>query len=167
MRAGIRVETLGMRRGRADPRGVVRLLRMLSTWRPHLLQTWLYHADLLGTIAHLFGYSPRLLWNIRCSDSLGSQVLHQALSRCSAMPDGVVVNSFAAQRFHHRLGYRAKRWEYIPDGIDTPEMQPDDESRRRVRGELGIAGGTIAIGMAARALSSDEGSREFPRRLRR
>jgi hypothetical protein len=66
------------------------------------------------------------------------------------MPDGVVVNSFAAQRFHQRLGYRPKRWEYIPNGIDTREMRPDDESRRRVRGELGIAGGTIAIGMAAR-----------------
>jgi len=149
--AGIRVETLAMPRGRLDPRGIVRLLRILHTWRPHLVQTWLYHADLLGLCARLLGHAPHLLWNIRCTESVGSTGPRRVLSSCSALPDGVIVNSFAGQQFHQqRLGYRPKRWEYIPNGFDTHELRPDEEARRKLRGELGIAETATVIGMAAR-----------------
>ena len=150
-RGGVRVETLGMSRGLADPRGIVRLLRILRAWCPHLLQTWLYHADLFGLCARLLGDAPHLLWNIRCTESVGSAVLRRLLSRCSGLPDGAVVNSLAGQRFHQqRLRYRPKRWEYIPNGFNTRELRPDEGARNRLRGELGIAETTTVIGMAAR-----------------
>jgi len=150
-RAGIRVETLGMPRGRADPRGILRLLRILREWRPHLLQTWLYHADLFGLSVRLLGHAPRLLWNIRCTESVGAATLSRVLGRCSAMPDGAVVNSLAGQRFHElRLGYHPKRWEYIPNGFDTREFRPSERARCRLSGELGIVKTTTVIGMAAR-----------------
>lgn len=150
-RAGVGVETLGLSRGRLDPRGIVRLLRILRKWRPHLLQTWLYHADFLGLFARLLGRAPHLLWNIRCTESVGSAAIRRVLSICSTIPDGVVINSVAGQRFHQqRLGYRPKRWEYIPNGFDTHELQPDERARRRLRGELGIPETATVIGMAAR-----------------
>lgn len=149
--AGVRVETLGMPRGRADPRGIIRLMRILRAWRPDLLQTWLYHADLVGLAARLFGRAPRLLWNIRCTESVGATALRRILSRCSAMPDGVVVNSVAGRQFHQQqLGYRPKRWECIPNGFDTREMRPDEAARRRLRDTLGIAETSAVIGMVAR-----------------
>jgi len=149
--AGIEVETLGMPRGLLDPRGIVRLLRILRKWRPHLLQTWLYHADLLGLGARLLGHAPHLLWNVRCTESVGSAVLRRVLSSYSALPDGVVVNSFAGQQFHQqRLGYRPRRWDYIPNGFDTRELRPDEEARRRLRSELGISETATVIGMVAR-----------------
>ena len=147
---GIGVETLGMRRGRADPRGLLRLLCILRAWRPDLVQTWLYHADLLGLAARRLGRVPRLLWNIRCSGSVGSPMLYRLLSAGSRMPDGVVVNSLAGQRFHQQLGYRPKCWEYIPNGFDTEAFRPNGEARQRLRRELAIADTTIVIGMAAR-----------------
>jgi glycosyltransferase involved in cell wall biosynthesis len=148
--AGVRVESLGIGRGRADPRGAVRLLRLLRELRPHILQTWLYHADLLGLCARLLGRPPRLLWNIRCTEAICAPALQQLLRCCSTLPDGVVVNSMAGQRFHERLGYRPKRWAYIPNGFDTRELRPDDAARHRLRRELGIADATVTIGMAAR-----------------
>ena len=150
-RTGIRVETLGMTRGLLDPRGIVRLVRILRKWRPHVLQTWLYHADLLGLCVRLLGHAPRLLWNIRCTESVGSAALRRILSSCSALLDGVVVNSIAGQQFHQQqLGYHPKRWEYIPNGFDTRELRPDEDARHRLRGELGIAEAATVIGMAAR-----------------
>jgi glycosyltransferase involved in cell wall biosynthesis len=148
--AGIRLETLGLRRGWADLRGVVRLVQILRAWRPQILQTWLYHADLLGLVARWLGYAPCLLWNVRCSESTGASAVRLALSRLSAVPDGVIVNSLAGQRFHEGLGYRPKRWEYIPNGFDTRELRPDDVGRGRLRAELGIPETAIAIGLAAR-----------------
>ena len=150
-RAGIRTQTLGMPRGQADPRGIIRLLRILRAWRPHLVQTWLYHADFFGLSARLLRHRPGLLWNIRCTESVGSAAIRRVLSSCSAMPDAVVANSVAGQQFHEeRLGYRPKRWEYIPNGFDTSELGPDEVARRRLRGELGIADKSAVIGMAAR-----------------
>ena len=150
-RAGIRTETLGMPRGQADPRGIIRLLRILRAWRPHLLQSWLYHADFFGLSARLLGRRPGLLWNIRCTESVGSAAIRRVLSSCSAIPDAVVVNSVAGQQFHQeRLGYRPKRWECIPNGFDTRELRPNEVARRRLRGELGIAETSTVIGMAAR-----------------
>jgi glycosyltransferase involved in cell wall biosynthesis len=149
--AGIEVATLGMSRGRLDPRGIGRLSRILRGWRPHLVQTWLYHADLLGLCARLLGQAPRLLWNIRCTESVGAAAPRRILSSCSVVPDGVIVNSLAGQQFHqHRLGYRPKRWEYIPNGFDTREFRPNEAARRRLRGELGISETATVIGMAAR-----------------
>ena len=49
--AGIELRTLDMRRGIADLRGITRLATILREVRPDILQTWLYHADLLGTVA--------------------------------------------------------------------------------------------------------------------
>ena len=48
---GIPVLTLGMHLGVSNPIGLGRLLRILRKERPQILQTWLYHVDLLGLLA--------------------------------------------------------------------------------------------------------------------
>jgi glycosyltransferase involved in cell wall biosynthesis len=148
--AGIPLETLGMRRGAADPRGLLRLIRVLRRHRPAILQTWLYHADLLGLAAQRLGYAPQLLWNIRCTESVGAGAVRALLRRSSSMPRAIVVNSLAGRRFHERLGYRPKRWEYLPNGFDTAALRPDPAARQRLRAELGIDDAAIVIGMPAR-----------------
>src|SRR5437879_10067910 len=45
---GATVHSLGMRRGRPDPRAVLRFVRVLRETRPTLVQSWLYHADLFA-----------------------------------------------------------------------------------------------------------------------
>jgi glycosyltransferase involved in cell wall biosynthesis len=147
---GIPLELLGFRRGMVDPLGIARLGRILRAWRPQILQTWLYHADLLGVAARRLGYAPSLLWNIRCSETVGARLVRLACRRLSAAPDAVVVNSRAGQRFHQRLGYCARRWEYIPNGFDTQVLRPDADARSRLRAEFAIAERAIAIGIAAR-----------------
>ncbi|MBT9173998.1 MAG: hypothetical protein DDT21_02409 [Syntrophomonadaceae bacterium] len=57
---GIPLRALGMPRGLPDPREVWRLFRLLRQGRPHLMQTWMYHADLLGGIAAWLAGGHRL-----------------------------------------------------------------------------------------------------------
>jgi len=148
--AGIPVEALGIRRGMIDPRGVTRLIRLLRRYRPDIVQTWLYHADLLGLIANRLGYAPCWAWNIRCSDMAGARIVRAILSRCSALPEMVIINSMAGRRFHEGIGYHPRRWEYIPNGYDTALLRPDETARLRLRAALGIDPAATVIGLPAR-----------------
>ncbi len=149
--SGIQLETLRMRRGAADPRGLLRLHRILRRHRPAILQTWLYHADLLGLAAQrLSRDAPLLLWNIRCTELVGTGAVLALLRRCSSLPRAIIFNSDAGRRYHQRLGYRPKRWELLPNGFDTAALRPDSAARQRLRAGLGVDDRAVVIGMSAR-----------------
>ena len=65
---GVRVFSLGMALGRPNLMGSVRLYRLLKEIGPDILQTWLYHADLLGLIVGKIAGVERIAWGLRCSN---------------------------------------------------------------------------------------------------
>ena len=148
--AGVPVHSLGMRRGGLDPRPVLRLTRILRNCRPDILQTWLPHADLFGVLARSLRLAPRLLWNIRATEMLRASVVRMLLARLSRIPDAVIVNSQAGERYHQGLGYRPRRWVQISNGFDTDALRPDAAARERQRRGLGLADDTIAVLLPAR-----------------
>lgn len=155
--AGIPVVSLGSRRGTVDPRAIWRLWRALRAYRPDLLQTWLYHADLLGTLVAPLAGIPHLAWNIRCSDmdfSHYSRLTRLVVSLCAILshrPDRVVVNSEHGRRVHEmRLGYHPRRWDVIPNGFDLEHFRPAPEMRARLRRELGVPENCLLAGLVAR-----------------
>ena len=154
--AGVAVTSLGLRRGRPSAGAVRRLVRELRKHRPDVLQTWLYHADLLGLVAGRLAGVPHILWNVRSSDmamrryGLLSRLTLHACRFAARYPDGIVVNSRAGYDHHRRLGYRARAWFFIPNGIDMACFRPDAAARARVRDELGIPPEAPLIGFVAR-----------------
>jgi glycosyltransferase involved in cell wall biosynthesis len=148
--SGIPVHALNVRRGMSVLGAVPRLRRTLREFRPDILQTWLYHADMLGLAAHQLGFAPHLLWNVRCTDSLGANAPRRLLAWCSGRPDAVVVNSLAGQQFHAGLGYHPRRWMMLPNGFDTDALRPDPERRHRFRAEFGWDDAVVAVALPAR-----------------
>jgi glycosyltransferase involved in cell wall biosynthesis len=154
--AGCRVYDLGMSRSAIRPAALLRLARILLRERPDILQTWLYHADLVGTLLGRATRVPAILWNIRCSDmDLGryprSTVLAVRLLRhLSRWPTAVITNSAAGRAAHERLGYRPRRWELIPNGFDLSIHHPSEAARLRLRRELKLPPGALLVGMLAR-----------------
>jgi len=154
--AGIPVYSLGMKSGRPNIIGLLKLFWILRSERPQILQTWLYHADLMGVIGAYLAHIPRLVWNIRCSDKderynrgLRGGVV-KILSYMSRLPDAVIVNSNAGRVLHESLGYKPRRWLKIPNGIDLESFYPNLEAKKSVRNELGLSEDTILIGLVAR-----------------
>lgn len=153
---GIPVNSLGMPPGRPTLRGIRQLLLLIKQCQPSILQTWLYHADLLGLLAAKLCRVRRLVWNIRIAELDFSQyrILSGLVMRICALfsrlPNAVIVNSRAGQHVHTRLGYNPKEWIYIPNGINITRFAPNPESGQTIRQEWNIAPDEILIGQVGR-----------------
>lgn len=160
LKAGnVNVTHLGMRRGRAGPSGILRLTSLIRDVKPDVIQSWMYHGDLVSTLALLMSgrrRTTRLFWGLRCSDmdlarySSLFRFTVRACAQLSKIPEAVTSNSEAGIAWHKTLGYRARRYELVENGIDIETYKPDPEARRAVRAELGIADDTPLVITVAR-----------------
>lgn len=148
--SGAIVHSLGMKRGRLSAAAICKFISLLRRERPALVQTWLYHADLLGLLAIPVLRVP-VVWNIRSAWHYGLQGLAPRLcAKTSAFPAAVIVNSEAGRTVHQDLGYRPRRWCLIGNGFDANVFKPDDDARAWLRSTLGLASTTPLVGLVAR-----------------
>jgi glycosyltransferase involved in cell wall biosynthesis len=158
---GVPLYSLDMRAGRPDPRGLLRLWRLLRHLHPDLLQSWLYHADLFAMLLARACGVPRLVWNLRCSYmalehyALSLRLVLRLLAWGSSgpawlRPDAVLVNSTAGQHWHTQLGYRPRRWQRIDNGFDLQRYRPDPAAGAAWRRLQHIPEDAVVIGMVAR-----------------
>ncbi len=155
--SGIAVDALDMRRGPAGAIDAARLAGWLRRDKPDLVQTWLYHADLIGGLAARLAGCRHLVWNIRHtdlrpgSDKRSTILVARACAAHSGwLPERIVCNSETALRTHVALGYPRDKFIVIPNGIDAARFRPDPEAYAAVRRELGVAAETPLIGLVGR-----------------
>jgi len=146
------VRFLGMRRGVPSPGKLLRLRRIVRAAAPDLVQTWMYHADLLGGLAARAAGVP-VVWNVRHTDlgMSGNRLRTLATAKMCALlskrlPERIVCCAEAARESHVAFGYDASRMRVIPNGFDVPPT----EVYAGAREELGLAPDALVIGLVAR-----------------
>jgi glycosyltransferase involved in cell wall biosynthesis len=158
---GVPVHSLGLARGLPLASGGAALLRLaglLRRTRPAVVQTWLYHADLLGLLAaRLSGTGAAVSWGLRCGhmdfsrSGVGTRLAVRACSALSAWPEAVTANSEAGARWHvERLGYRPRRLVLLENGVDTALFRPNAQAREELRSMWGVGPDELLVGLAAR-----------------
>lgn len=155
--AGITVHTLGMARGRITLRGFMGLRRLIAGARPCAVQTWMYHADLIGGLAARLAGVRAVAWGIRNSGAhleRSSRSARMVLRACAllsgVLPGAIVCAAQDAAERHAAKGYRRDRMVVIANGYDLSRYAPDTAARERVRGQWGLAGDVPVIGCVAR-----------------
>ena len=166
--AGIPVETMGITGPVELVTGFVKLVRTLARTRPDIVQTWMYHSDLIGGIAARLAGLRRILWGVRVMDispELGlsrsvmlSRRICARLSR--AVPRRIVYVAKSARKVHEPLGYDPAKSVVIPNGYSVPAAEASAGARCRVRAGLGLSDEHILIGSAGR-FSPQKGYRGF------
>ncbi len=153
---GIPVNSLEMSPGKPTLRGLLRLIELLNNFQPDILQTWLYHADLLGLFAAMFTRTQSVIWNIRSAEMDFSQynILSGLVMRlCAAfsfLPTAIIVNSQAGKTIHTLLGYHPRKWIMIPNGIDTSQFGTFYKLGSKKRLEWNINSEEVVVGHVAR-----------------
>lgn len=142
--AGIELHTLNMTSPLNFPAAFIRLYRLLKKIKPGILQTWLYHADFLGTLVRWAYPVPKLVWNIRCSNmdlrhyAFHTRIIFRALRLMSSIPDGIAINSNTGLTHHRNCGFHPREWYLIPNGFDTSEFSPNESLRSALRLDLNL-----------------------------
>lgn len=154
---GVPVQAMNMKRGVPHPGGVLRLARLLRRMRPDVVQTWLYHADLIGGLATRLAGIRALAWGIHISYLDAPQSKKTTLWAVKAgarlsrhVPRKIVCCAYSAQRLHAQIGYDAAKMIVIPNGFDVKKFKPDPEARRAIRRELQLSDDVPLVGLIGR-----------------
>ncbi len=142
---GVPVGAIGMTRGIPNPAAIVSVARQIMREKPDVIQTWMYHADLLGGIAARCVRERRVVWGVHNTtlDPRYSKRTTIWTARMCALvspliPAAIVCCAEETRRLHRTLGYSAEKLRVIPNGFDVRQFSPDHVRGRSVRRELGI-----------------------------
>lgn len=154
---GVPVWALGMDRYCPAPADLLRLAGRVREEAPDLVQTWMYHANLVGGLASRLAGRMPVVWGLHHADvsAAGLKARTRQVARWGAwasrrLPGAIVCCAKATQEAHVALGYAADRMLVIPNGFDLDSFRPDPEARAALRSELGLPAEALLIGMAAR-----------------
>lgn len=143
---GVPVTAIGLRaRPVALGSGLARLVRQLRREQPDVVQTWMYHADLLGGLAARGAGIDKVVWCLHSSDpapGVNKRATVAVARLCAGLsarvPRAVVSVSHAARDVHRRLGYRARRFPVIGNGVDITRFAPDPAAGAWLRETLNL-----------------------------
>lgn len=151
----VRVYALGMTSIFSLPFTLWRLVRLIKKYRPALVQTWMYHADLLGGLAARLA-SCRVIWNVRSTAipqgamSGTYWIVRLCAKASSVIPARVICCAQAAKVAHIKLGYVDSKMTVIPNGYNFKSLVFSLNSRVKARTGFGFGVDDIVIGTVGR-----------------
>lgn len=155
--AGIKVHSLDVKSMASLFRNMLKLRYLIRGYKPNVVQTWMYHGDLLGGIVARMTRVRRIVWGLHNStldpekSSRNTLMTMRLCARLSGViPDSIIYCAQESRKVHENLGYSRKKGIVIPNGYDISEFKPDASARQRVRRELGIDNDIILLGCIAR-----------------
>lgn len=164
---GIDVYSIGMRTALGAPYALWQLARLIRNVRPDIVQTWMYHADVLGGLAARLAGIRHIIWGIRTTDIRSCSRSTSAVRWICALlskwlPSVIVCAAEASKRTHISVGYAANKMVVVPNGYDFYWLQSTDSERRILREECGIRPDQIVVGCLGR-FHTDKDQENFVR----
>lgn len=153
---GILVEALEMRSLLEFPRVLWQLVRRIRAVRPDVVQTWMYHADLLGGLAARLAGNRHVIWSVRCTaiPQRGLSATRAIVSICSRLsrfvPSVIVCCAESARTVHIEKGYDRAKMVVIPNGYDLQTFNRAPALRRRARDAFGFGEDDVVVGTVGR-----------------
>ena len=151
---GISVTALNMPTGRVTFSGLKKLHSILKNEREALVQTWLYHSDLLGGIFAKLNRVKAIIWSLRNAhvheaSKFTSVIVYFCAKISGIIPTLQISCSHYALDVHRKIGYKCNAI-VIPNGLDLNSYKPDNEKRNNFRHANCIGPDAFLVGMVAR-----------------
>lgn len=160
--AGIPTESLDMRRGFPDPRGLARLVRRVRTWKPDVLHSHMIHSNLMARALQLLVPVPALVSTIH-NIYEGGPLWMAAYRLTNGLVDQMtIVSQAACDRFVRERIVPQELLRVLPNGVDTDLFRDVPAgARATLRQSLGIDREFVWL-----AVGRFETSKDYPNMLR-
>ncbi|MFT8277264.1 glycosyltransferase [Kerstersia gyiorum] len=149
---GVKIYALNARKSIGIFMVCFKLMSVLKKESPDLVQTWMYHADLLGGLAARLLRVP-VVWNIRTTDIKKSSGQMTVVIRwlCSVLskiiPHKIICVAKSAEQVHVRVGYSEKKIQVIGNGFPIPAI---GDATRKLAGYKYFNASDFIIGSVGR-----------------
>jgi glycosyltransferase involved in cell wall biosynthesis len=159
--SGIATESLEMRRGIPDPRGLARLIRIVRAWRPNVLHSHMVHANLMARALQLVAPVPVLISTIH-NIYEGNALLMAAYRLTNGLVDRMtIISEAAAERFIRDRIIPGHLLRVVPNGVDPELYRQPAEVRDDLRRALGLGEEFVWL-----AVGRFETAKDYPNMLR-
>lgn len=137
--------------------GLFKLYSSIKNNKPDIIQTWMYHSDLIGGIIAKICGCKKIFWGIHnynlSYEAIGFKTRFIA-KICSLLsnvvPTKIISCSEASIISHSNIGYNVKKFTKIPLGYDSQEFYFDQIERNVFREKYDIPSDIILLGCIAR-----------------
>jgi len=154
---GIQVEVIRFPSFWSAPSALLNLVTSLRSFKPDVVQTWMYHSNLIGGFAAWIAGNKTIFWGVHNTTlKFGkSKTSTIVLVRVSAylsywLPSRIVACAQSALVMHQRIGYSSVKLRFIPNGYDLTEFKCLLSEGFNLRASLRIPPDTPLIGCVAR-----------------
>lgn len=155
--AGINTHALNMTEAKLSLKGLINLWRLIRELDPDVVQTWMYHADLIGgLVARLAGYK-HVFWGVvhfNLDSAVTKKSTRLIAKLCAILsfiiPTKIISCSVAAVKAHTAIGYASDKFVSIPLGYNLVEFYQDGKLRSHQRLEWELADDATIIGFVGR-----------------
>lgn len=153
----IEVYSLNMSPIRPSVLALFKLVSILRSYKPNLIQTWMYHGNFFGSLGAIIAGSKNIVWGIHhtnlepCKTKRATIWIAKVLAKLSwKLPSKIVLCAERAFEVHESLGFDGSKIRVIPNGYDPRQFLPDDGRRIRIRRELELSNDVVLIGCVGR-----------------
>ena len=150
--------TLNFKKNRLNLSKIYKLIKVIKKYKPDVIQSWMYHSDIITCLIKLFFPSIKVVWGIRNSvyRAKESYVRYSISKICSyfsyIVPEAIISCSYQAMNEHIKLGYSKKKFRVVPNGVNLDKFFPKNipEFKNNLRENYSFDIKKISIGMVAR-----------------
>lgn len=155
LEAGIKVYCLNIIGPYSIIRSWKKIFKIIKGEKIQLIQTWLYHGDLVGSIIGLFVRLP-VVWNIRQTkfdnrDPVSTRIVMKLCAFLSYfIPAKIICAAHASALQHKRYGYNYKKMQVISNGFPDNNDLVSAQQICLLKEKLRLKSNDIIIGAIGR-----------------
>ena len=133
------------------------LFKLIKKLKPDIVQTWLYHADLIGGCAAYLAKSKNIFWGIHHTSleyrfNKKSIILISKLNSflSNIIPRRIVVCAEKSMDEHIKKGFNKYKFIVIRNGLDLNKFKLSESIRKKYREKIKINQSELLLGTVAR-----------------
>jgi glycosyltransferase involved in cell wall biosynthesis len=135
---GYPVESLNMQRKIPDPGVLLKLSAIIRQWKPDILHSFLFHANILARIARRFNPVPVQISSLRSVQETARwrEIAYRWTDSLADITTQVC--QIGAERYGQAGIVHQQKLRVIPNGVDLEQFNRDPDARQTLRTQLGI-----------------------------